>query len=74
MFRKSLDRAEAGDNVGVLLRGVRKDDVERGLVVSKPGSIEAHQKVQAQVRKQHLLGCCKPEINTTILELFEGQQ
>lgn len=74
MFRKSLDRAEAGDNVGVLLRGVRKDDVERGPVVSKPGSIEAHQKVQALVRKQHLFGCCKPEINTTILELLEGQQ
>lgn len=52
MFHKNLDKAQAGDNVGVLLRGVRKDDVERGLVMSKPGSIKAHQKVQAQVRKQ----------------------
>lgn len=54
MFRKNVDRAEAGDNVGVLLRGLKKEDVERGLVVSKPGSIEAHQKVQARVRKQYL--------------------
>jgi elongation factor Tu len=42
MFRKLLDRGEAGDNVGVLLRGVKRDDVERGQVLAKPGSIKPH--------------------------------
>ncbi|KAF0717467.1 Aste57867_2269 [Aphanomyces stellatus] len=49
MFRKSLDRGEAGDNVGVLLRGLKREEVLRGQVVCKPGSITAHTKVQAQV-------------------------
>lgn len=55
MFSKSLDRAEAGDNVGVVIRGVKKENVWKGMVMSNPGSIKAHEKVQAQVRKQHLL-------------------
>src|SRR5690606_2560250 len=42
MFRKMLDEARAGDNVGVLLRGIGKDDVERGQVLAKPGSITPH--------------------------------
>jgi elongation factor Tu len=42
MFRKTLDYAEAGDNVGLLLRGVEKDDLERGMVVSAPGSVTPH--------------------------------
>ena len=49
MFRKLLDRGEAGDNVGVLLRGTKKEDVERGQVLTKPGSITPHTKFEAQV-------------------------
>jgi len=49
MFRKLLDRGEAGDNVGLLLRGTKRDDVERGQVVSKPGSITPHKKFKAEV-------------------------
>lgn len=49
MFRKLLDSASAGDNVGVLLRGIKKTDVERGMVLSKPGSIKPHTKFKAEV-------------------------
>jgi elongation factor Tu len=49
MFRKLLDSAEAGDNVGLLLRGIKKEDVERGQVVAKPGSITPHKKFKAEV-------------------------
>ena len=49
MFRKILDDAEAGDNVGILLRGVDKDEVERGMVIAAPGSITPHTKYEAQV-------------------------
>jgi|TARA_B100000959_G_C14947727_1_gene610550 elongation factor Tu len=49
MFRKILDYAEAGDNVGVLLRGIEKDDVERGQVLCAPGSIKPHKKFSAEV-------------------------
>jgi len=49
MFQKSLDEALAGDNVGVLLRGVQKTDVERGMVLSKPGTIKPHTKFDSQV-------------------------
>ena len=49
MFRKILDDAEAGDNVGVLLRGTGKDDVERGQVLAKPGSIKPHKHFKAEV-------------------------
>ena len=48
-FRKLLDSASAGDNVGVLLRGTKKDDVERGMVLAKPGSITPHTKFKAEV-------------------------
>jgi elongation factor Tu len=48
-FRKLLDKATAGDNVGVLLRGTTKDDVERGMVLAKPGSITPHNKFKAEV-------------------------
>jgi elongation factor Tu len=47
MFRKLLDRGEAGDNIGVLLRGTKKDEVERGQVLAKPGSITPHKKFKA---------------------------
>ena len=49
MFRKVLDEALPGDNIGVLLRGVGKDEVERGMVVAKPGSIKPHKKFKAEV-------------------------
>ncbi len=49
MFRKILDEALAGDNVGVLLRGIKKEEVERGMVLAKPGSITPHTKFKAQV-------------------------
>ncbi|HDO36258.1 MAG TPA: elongation factor Tu [Nitrospirae bacterium] len=49
MFRKILDEGRAGDNVGVLLRGIGKDDVERGQVLAKPGSITPHKKFNAEV-------------------------
>jgi len=49
MFRKLLDSAEAGDNVGVLLRGVKKDDIERGQVLAKPGTIKPHKKFKAEI-------------------------
>ncbi|MEE6523220.1 hypothetical protein FKM82_022006, partial [Ascaphus truei] len=48
MFHQSLDRAEAGDNLGALVRGLKREDVRRGMVMSKPGSIRPHQKIQAQ--------------------------
>ena len=49
MFRKLLDRGEAGDNVGLLLRGTDKDDVERGMVISKPGSVTPHKEFESEV-------------------------
>jgi elongation factor Tu len=49
MFRKLLDFAQPGDNVGVLLRGTKKEDVERGMVLAKPGSIKPHTKFKAEV-------------------------
>ncbi len=49
MFRKLLDYAEAGDNVGVLLRGIQRDEIERGQVLAKPGSIHPHTKFKAEV-------------------------
>jgi len=49
MFRKLLDKASAGDNVGVLLRGTKKEEVERGMVLAKPGTIKPHSKFKAEV-------------------------
>jgi len=49
MFRKILDRGEAGDNVGILLRGVEKTDIKRGMVICKPGSITPHTEFKAEV-------------------------
>src|SRR5690606_30190340 len=48
-FRKLLDQAQAGDNIGVLLRGVDRDEIERGQVLGKPGSITTHTKCEAEV-------------------------
>lgn len=49
MFRKLLDRAEAGDNIGALLRGITRDKIQRGQVLAKPGSVKPHAKFEAQV-------------------------
>ena len=49
MFRKILDRGEAGDNVGLLLRGIEKSDIKRGMVICKPGSVTPHAKFEAEV-------------------------
>jgi len=49
MFRKLLDKAEAGDNIGTLLRGVEKEEIVRGMVLAKPGSIKPHKKFKAEV-------------------------
>ena len=49
MFRKILDTGEAGDNVGLLLRGIDKDQIRRGMVIAKPGSIHPHKKFKAEV-------------------------
>lgn len=49
MFRKTLDYGEAGDNVGILLRGIQREDIERGQVIAKPGSITPHTKFKAEV-------------------------
>ena len=48
MFRKILDTGEAGDNIGALLRGVERTDIERGQVLAKPGSVTPHTKFEAQ--------------------------
>ena len=49
MFRKILDEGQPGDNAGLLLRGVEKDDIERGMVIAKPGSITPHTKFKAEI-------------------------
>ena len=49
MFRKLLDEGQAGDNAGILLRGTKRDEVERGMVLAKPGSITPHTKFKAEV-------------------------
>ena len=49
MFRKQLDEGQAGDNVGILVRGLKKDEIERGQVIAKPGTITPHKKFTAEV-------------------------
>ena len=49
MFRKQLDFAESGDNIGALLRGINRDQIQRGQVLAKPGSVHPHTKFKAQV-------------------------
>ncbi len=49
MFRKTLDHGQAGDNVGLLMRGVKKEDIERGMVVVKPGTVKPHKKFKAKI-------------------------
>lgn len=49
MFKKTLDSGQAGDNAGLLLRGIKKEDIERGMVIAKPGTITPHKKFKAQI-------------------------
>jgi elongation factor Tu len=49
MFRKTLDSGQAGDNVGCLIRGIKREEIERGQVLAKPGSITPHKKFEAEV-------------------------
>lgn len=49
MFHKELDRGEAGDNMGALIRGIKRDQIRRGMVMAAPGSIKPHNKFQAQI-------------------------
>ena len=49
MFQKTLDSGMAGDNVGILIRGIQKDEIERGMVLALPGSITPHKKFEAEV-------------------------
>ncbi len=50
MFHKTLDRGEAGDNLGALVRGIKRDEVRRGVVLCAPGSVNSHSKFQAEVQ------------------------
>ena len=60
MFRKLLDQGQAGDNAGLLLRGVGKDEIERGQVLAKPGSITPHTKFKAEVYVLSLIHISEP--------------
>ena len=54
MFRKTLNEGQAGDNVGLLLRGVKKEDIERGMVIAKTGSVKPHKKFKCEVYSSYL--------------------
>jgi len=70
MFRKLLDEGQAGDNIGALLRGVKRDDVERGQVLAKPGSITPHTKFEAEV---YILGKDEGGRHTPFLRGYRPQ-
>ena len=53
MFHKLLDRGEAGDNLGALVRGVKREDVRRGMVLCAPGTVKSHTKFEAQVNRMN---------------------
>lgn len=55
MFHKSLDQGQAGDNLGALVRGIKREDVKRGMVLCAPGTAKSYQKCRAQVYKKSLL-------------------
>ena len=70
MFRKILDRGEAGDNVGLLLRGIEKTQISRGMVITKPGSVTPHAKFKAEVyilKKKKKVDVTLHSITTTVL-------
>ncbi|CAL9232868.1 unnamed protein product [Arabidopsis halleri] len=49
MFKKILDNGQAGDNVGLLLRGLKREDIQRGMVIAKPGSCKTYKKFEAKI-------------------------
>jgi elongation factor Tu len=70
MFKKQLDEGMAGDNAGLLLRGIGKDDVERGMVLAKPGSIRPHTKFKAEV---YILTKEEGGLNVPLLDAAQAQ-
>ncbi len=89
MFRKILDEGQAGDNVGLLLRGIKKDQLERGMVLAKPGSVTPHTEFYANIiilrekeggRKKHFVSGYRPQFYfrttdvTGAIELPEGRE
>ena len=61
MFHKLLDRGEAGDNLGALVRGLKREDVKRGMVLCAPGTVKAHTKFEAQVTSVYSRECERNE-------------
>ena len=57
MFHKLLDRGEAGDNLGALVRGLKREEVKRGMVLCAPGTVKSHTKVEAQVTSAYPREC-----------------
>ncbi|GIR81957.1 MAG: hypothetical protein CM15mP83_6830 [Flavobacteriaceae bacterium] len=76
MFRKILDRGEAGDNVGILLRGIEKTDIKRGMVICKPGSVTPHAKFKAEVYilKRKRVDVTRHFITIIVLSFMSVQQ
>ena len=75
MFRKILDEGQAGDNVGLLLRGIDKDEIKRGMVLAKPGSVKPHDKFKAEVyilKKEEGGRHTPQQIQTSILYPYLG--
>ncbi|RWR99369.1 Elongation factor Tu-like protein, partial [Dinothrombium tinctorium] len=72
MFHKTLEEAQAGDSIGALLRGVKRDDIRRGMVLAKPGSVSAHDHIEAQVYclKKEEGGRSRPFITTQFCPMF----
>ena len=64
MFHKTLDKGEAGDQLGALVKGLKRDDVRRGMVVCKPGSLSLHNNIKAQVLTCLLLVCLLSHLNS----------
>ena len=75
MFRKLLDQGEAGDNIGALLRGTKRDDVERGQVLAKPGSITPHTEFQSEcyILSKDEGGRHTPFLRTTVPSFTSGR-
>lgn len=55
MFHKILDEAQAGDQLGALVRGIKRDDIRRGMILCKPGTMKAHDNIETQVKNTDLL-------------------
>ena len=76
MFRKLLDQGEAGDNVGVLLRGTKRDEVERGQVLAEPGTITPHTRFEAEtyILTKDEGGVTRPSSRTTVRSSTSGRR